>query len=143
MIDLLNRYRMAGYESYAPPPRYVAIDLQIKVCACDDAFLGHVKEELLKTLSNKRLTGQEQGFFHPDKLTFGQPLERSTIESAIENSHGVCGVRSIMYRRRGFTADFVELPATVLVGHFEILRVDNDASLPENGTLKITVEGGK
>src|SRR5208283_3615976 len=42
LINLLNRYRMAGYESYAPPPRYVALDLYIYVCAQPGAFRGDV-----------------------------------------------------------------------------------------------------
>ena len=32
LTDLLNRRRLAGYESYVLPPRYVSVDLQITVC---------------------------------------------------------------------------------------------------------------
>ncbi len=33
LINLLNRYRLAGYESYVPAPRYVSLDLYLTVCA--------------------------------------------------------------------------------------------------------------
>ena len=38
LVDLLNRYRMAGTESYVPDPQYVSIDLTIELCAMADAF---------------------------------------------------------------------------------------------------------
>lgn len=143
LVNLLNRYRMAGYESYAPAPKYVSLDFRITVCACNDAYRGDTHEALLRTLSSRRFVDGTVGFFHPDNLTFGQPLERSVLEAAIEGSYGVCGVLSIQYRRRGFTSDFVEMPQTVFVGSFEILQVNNDPSKPEQGSLKIYVEGGK
>jgi hypothetical protein len=53
-------------------------------------------------------------------------------------------VVSIAYRRRGVNAVFVELPEPALtVGADEILRVDNDPSRPNMGSLRIYVEGGK
>lgn len=143
LINLLNRYRMAGYESYAPSPKYISLDLRITICACNDAYRGDVEEALMRTLSSRRYVDGTVGFFHPDNLTFGKPLERSVLEAVIEGSYGVCGVLSVEYRRRGFTGDFVEMPQTIYVGSFEILQVNNDSSKPEEGTLKIYVEGGK
>ena len=50
LIDLLNRYRMAG-QSYAPDPQYVSIDLIIENCAAPDAFAGNVEQAVLALLS--------------------------------------------------------------------------------------------
>lgn len=142
LIELLNRYRLAGYESYAPLPCYQSIDLQVRVCACPECFRGDVEAELLKTLGTGK-TSSGLGYFHADRWTFGQPLELSSLIAAIESSYGVCGVLSVLYRLRGQTIDFVKLPQTVVVGPYEILQLNNDPSRPEEGTLKITVEGGK
>jgi hypothetical protein len=143
LIDLLNRYRLAGYESYVPAPRYAALDLQIAVCARVDAFRGDVYAAVLAALSMAEFPDGSTGFFHPDRFTFGAPLERSALEAAIQDAAGVGGVISIHYRRRGFTPGFVNMPDAVAVGLDEIILVENDPSRPERGSLKITVEGGK
>ena len=72
MIDLLNRYRMAGYESYVSDPVYVSIDLIVQVCAQPTAFRGDVEQAVRTAL------GTTSGaFFTHANFTFGQPLEKS------------------------------------------------------------------
>jgi predicted phage baseplate assembly protein len=143
LINLLNRYRMAGYESYVPAPRYVSLDLIIDVCARPDAFRGDVEAAVLSALSTAKFANGTTGFFYFDRFIFGMPLERSALEAAIQNAYGVAGVLSIQYRRRGYTTAYAELPETVEIGVDQILRVDNDPSRPEAGSLRVHVEGGK
>jgi predicted phage baseplate assembly protein len=136
LLELLNRYRLAGYDSYTPQPRFVSVDLTVTVCARSHAFRGDVEEGLREALSVRR-------FFHPDAFTFGTPLERSALEAAVQSVNGVGGVLSIRYRRRGTTGGFLPLPPTLRAAKDEILRVDNDPSRPERGAIRIVVEGGK
>jgi hypothetical protein len=143
LIDLLNRRRLAGYESYVPAPRYVSIDLRVVVCARPDAFRGDVEAAVLAALSATASPTGTSGFFHPDHFTFGQALERSALEAAIQDAYGVAGVVSIHYRRRGLIPNYINLPQTVAVGSDQIFRLDNDPSKPEHGALHIRVEGGK
>jgi hypothetical protein len=143
LINLLNRYRLAGYESYAPSPQFISIDLIVSVCARPDAFRGDVEAAVLEALGTRTFLNGSLGFFHPDRFTFATPLERSALEAAIQDAYGVAGVVSIEYRHRGVTADFIDMPDTVVVGTRQILRLDNDPSRPENGSLKILVGGGK
>ncbi|MCC6393691.1 MAG: hypothetical protein IT167_24045 [Bryobacterales bacterium] len=143
LIELLNRRRLAGYESYVPNPRYAALDLKISLCARADAFRGDVRAAVLRTLSTAKFVDGSVGFFHPDNFTFGQPLERSVLEAAIQNTAGVGGVISVSYRRRGYTNDYVNMPGQVVVGLDEIVLVENDPSRPDRGSIRITVEGGK
>ena len=143
LIDLLNRYRLAGYESYVPAPVYVGIDLTITVCANSDAFRADVQAALLSALSTSKFSDGTTGFFFLDRFTFGTPLERSALEAAIQASYGVAGVVSIQYRQRGATAGFIDFPDALSVAPNQILRVDNDPSRPERGLLKIVVRGGK
>jgi hypothetical protein len=82
-------------------------------------------------------------FFAPDQFRFGQPLERSELEIAVQRAPGVDGVVCTTYRRRGLVRNYEPLPDTVTVGRDEIIRVDNDPSRPEAGSLRIVVRGGK
>jgi predicted phage baseplate assembly protein len=146
LIDLLNRYRMAGYETYVPDPRYVSLDLSIDICAQPDAFRGDVKAGVIAALSATAGTPGScgtPGFFNPNNFTFGKPLERSALEAAIQRVYGVAGVLCIRCRLRGRTAGFAELDDIVSVGVDQIIRCDSDPSTPEHGSLRVTVEGGK
>jgi hypothetical protein len=143
LINLLNRYRMAGYESYVLEANYVSLDLAVEVCARPDAFRGDVKAAVLAVLSAAGPAVGTTEFFHPDHFTFGQPLERSNLEAAIQDAVGVAGVTCIRYRIRNHTAGLAEMPDVVPVATNEIIRCDNDRNFPERGSLNITVRGGK
>jgi hypothetical protein len=143
LIDLLNRRRLAGYESYVPAPVYVSIDLIVTVCARADAFQGDVETAVRQELSTAQLPCGSTGFFYFDRFTFGTPLERSSLEAAIQNAYGVDGVVSIRYRQRGVTSLYIDLPDTLRVADNQILRLYNDPSYPERGTLQVIVKGGK
>jgi Baseplate J-like protein len=143
LINLLNRYRMAGYESYVPAPVYVGIDLTVTVCVCPSAFAGDAEAAVISALSTATLPDGTAGFFALNNFTFGTPLERSALEAAIQAAYGVAGVLSIQYRERGITADWTDLPETIEVGSNQILRMDNDLSRPERGSLTVVTEGGK
>jgi hypothetical protein len=143
LIRLIDRYRMAGYEVYAPPPRYVGLDLQMQVYAQPDAFRSQVEAAILTALSATKLPGGASGFFYFDRFTFGTPLERSALEAAVQGCPGVGGVLSVLYRRRGLTPAYIDMPDSVEVGRDEIIRVDNDPNYPERGSIKVSVGGGK
>jgi predicted phage baseplate assembly protein len=144
LIELLNRRRMAGYESYVPNPDYVSLDLAIEICAQPDAFRGVVEAGVIGVLSSAGPPGGPPGFFAPDNFTFGQPLERSALEAAIQAVPGVAGVTCIRFRVRGRAAGFTEMVGdTIPVGTNQIIRCDNDLSVPEHGVFAVTVDGGR
>jgi hypothetical protein len=144
LIDLLNRQRMAGYEAYVPDPDYLSLDLRVNVCALTDAFQGDVEAGVIDALSPGGPPGGPPGFFAPDNFTFGQPLERSVLEAAIQEVPGVAGVTCIYFRVRGRSAGFTEWTSdTVQVGVNQIIRCDNDPSMPEHGAFAVTVAGGR
>jgi predicted phage baseplate assembly protein len=142
LVELLNRYRLAGYESYAPPPDYVSIDLRIEVCVLPGWLNGDVEASVLNVLGSSTRPNDATGYFFADRFTFGTPLYRSRLEAAIQNAPGTAGVRAITYRQRGTFAGFVDLPEAVTPSPTQILRVDNDPSWPERGTIRVIAEGG-
>jgi hypothetical protein len=142
LITLLNRYRMAGTESYVPDPDYVSIDLIVEICALANAFAADVKQAVLAALSPTGAS-MASAFFAVSRFVFGQPLQRSALEAAVQAIPGVAGITCIHYRLRNHTQDFAEMGNSVVVGASQILRCDNDPSRPNNGALTLVVRGGR
>jgi Baseplate J-like protein len=143
LSDLLNRRRLAGYESYVLAPNYASLDLQITVCAQPTAFASDVQEAVLARLQPGLLADGTRGFFDHEQWSFGEPLEASALLAAVQRANGVLGVTDVSYRERGLLPDWVPLPDTVTIPVDRILRVDNDPTRPEDGSLRVIVEGGK
>lgn len=143
LINLLNRRRLAGYESYAPPPTLVSIDLVITVCVQTGWLSSDVEGGVLSRLADAIQPNGTPGFFYADSFTFGTPLYRSNLEAAIQSVNGVKGVLDVEYRQRGASAVFQTLQAELQFGTDEILRVGNDPNYPERGTIRVIAEGGR
>lgn len=139
---LLDRRRLAGRECFVAPPRYCSLDLFIEVCARPEALRGDVKQAVLDALDARRRPDGSLGFFHPDRFTFGTPLERSALEAAVQRAHGVDGVRAVACRQRGRTEP-VDFRDRIEVGLDEVLRVENDPNHPERGSITVSVKGGR
>jgi hypothetical protein len=82
-------------------------------------------------------------FFAVSRFVFGQPLQRSALEAAIQAVPGVAGVTCIEYRLRDRLPVFQPMPDQVTVGQSQIIRCDNDPSRPNNGALAVIVRGGR
>jgi hypothetical protein len=147
LTALLGQQRLAGYESYVLPPAYVSVDLQITVRGQPAALGSDVAAAVLAALApgpgpGGTSTAGTGGFFDHSRWSFGQPLESSALLAAIQGCPGVAGVSQVQYRRRG-AQDWAPLPGTLTVAADQILRVDNDPSRPEAGSLQVTVEGAQ
>jgi hypothetical protein len=55
----------------------------------------------------------------------------------------VAGVHDILYRQRGVIVTPISMPDEVTIKPSRILRLDNDPSRPERGSLRVYVDGGK
>jgi hypothetical protein len=143
LVELLNRRRLAGYESFAPAPVYVSLDLLVEICVAQGAAGPGVEAAVLAALSDKGSATGPQSFFFADRFTFGTPLYRSALESAIQAVPGVNGVLSIHYRERGVTNRWRSLPEAFPLAPDRILRIQNDLDYPDHGTLKVVTEGGQ
>jgi hypothetical protein len=142
LVALLNRFRMAGTDSYVPDPVYVAIDLRIDLCAEPLAFAAQVRQAVFAALTPAGRNASN-AFFAVSRFGFGQRLYRSALEAAIQQVPGVAGVNSIAFRLRDHSLDFAAMGDVVAVGASQILRCDNDPSRPGAGALALTVGGGR
>lgn len=139
----LESYRQAGYDLEIRPPQYVPLDIALTVCVLPDYFQSDVERAVLDALSSGLRRDGGKGFFHPDNFTFGQSLYLSRLYKAVQEVEGVRAVHATKFQRLN-RPDYRELAAGVLaVGAFEVVRLDNDRSLPDNGQLTVSMEGGK
>lgn len=142
VTTLLDQRRLAGYESFVLPPAYVSIDLTLVVCAQPSFFDADVQAAVLARLRPGTSAGVT-GFFDHWNWGFGQPLEASALFAAVQGCPGVAGVYAAQYRQRGVQLTPVDLPDQLTVAPGSILRVDDDPSRPDAGSLTVVVEGGK
>jgi predicted phage baseplate assembly protein len=139
----LYRYRRIGHDLVVRAAHYVPLDVELLVCVQPGFLRGHVKAALLERFSNRALPDGGLGFFHPDNLSFGQGIKLSQIVAAAQAVPGVENVTVTRLER------FVEGPngeieqGLLPLGPFEIARLDNDPTFPENGLLKLDLRGGR
>jgi predicted phage baseplate assembly protein len=139
---LLNCRRQAGRDVIVKDPKFVNLDLIIRICVSRDAFPGHVRIGVLEALFGKPGFRSKSGFFDPDNFTFGTPLHRSALEAAIVAVPGVEAVTGIEIRTHGVT-EFHDFEAmTREVADDELIRVENSPLRPERGSVILVLEGG-
>lgn len=143
VLARLNSWRQAGYDLEVRDPEYVPLEIALTVCTRPDYFRGDVLRSVADALSSGYRLDGRPGFFHPDNFTFAQPLYLSQLYAAVQQVAGVMAVHATVFKRLN-RIDYGELAAGVLkTGSREVLRLDNDRSLPDNGLLLLSAEGGK
>ncbi len=145
----LERYRMAGQDLEVDGPRYIPLDIAFTVCVKPGYFRSQVKRALLDTFSRFDFADGRQGFFHPDRFTFGQSLYLSQMVAAVMQVPGVRWVdtedvlpKFNRFKRWGQMPNGERLAGVIRCDRLEILRLDNDPNAPENGKLEFLMEGG-
>ena len=138
----LKKYRMAAYDLEIRGPRFVPLSLEVNVCAKAGYFRSNVKEKLLEVFSCFDLPDGTRGFFHPDNLTFGQPVYLSHI---YKKAMAVSGVESVEVKK---FQEWAKKPNKEIENgmfqpeELEIIRLDNDPNFPENGKIDFIMFGG-
>ena len=139
----LTRFRLAGYDIELRPPQFVPLELAVEICTAPGYFRADAAAAVRDALSARLLPDGTHGFFHPDKFTFGEALYVSRLYAAVERVEGVDSVAIRKLVRYG-QPDAGELArGALLVGPWEIVRLDNDPSFVEHGVLTVTALGGK
>ena len=113
------------------------------VCVLPEHFRSDVKAALLEVFSNRTLPDGRRGLFHPDNFTFGQPVHLSRLYEAAQGVEGVDRAEISVFGRQGVTDDRALQEGKLSLHRLEIARLDNDPNFPENGVLRLRMEGGK
>ena len=135
--NCLERYRMAGEDLEIDAPRYVSLDIEISVCIKPGYFFSDVKQELLGVFSDRSLPNNQRGLFHPDNLSFGQPIYLSTLISAAQAVAGVDSVMVKKFQRQHIDSNNALTSGKLELGRLEIARLSNDPNFPERGSISI------
>ncbi|MEU1303400.1 hypothetical protein ABZ443_27060, partial [Streptomyces shenzhenensis] len=143
VAQALETYRRIGHDLVVGPARRVPLDIALAVCARPGHQHGQILADLYRALGSGRLPGGRLGLFHPDELTFGEPVRLSRLVAV---AAAVPGVESVTVTRlhRLFEEDRGEKEDGVLrLGPLEIATCDNDPDRPENGRLAISLGGAR
>jgi predicted phage baseplate assembly protein len=147
----LQPYRRMGTDLLVGAARYVPLKVSVTVCVLPNYLRGHVESAVRDALSNRVLPDGTLGFFNPENLTFGTGIYVSQLVARVQ---AIAGVQNVMVTElerfengEPSTAeqDADELPwhSALFLGPFEIARLDNDPSFPENGLLLLDMRGGR
>jgi hypothetical protein len=137
--DWVARGALAGYDLEIKPPPYVPVEIDIEV-RVDPAYHPYNVERALRAALGSRLrTDGSPGFFYPDNFTFGQRLYLSQLYEQVEAVEGVESAIVTRFKR------LLETPSNELergyipVNELEIIRMDDDPGMPENGRMRLKV----
>ena len=140
----LHRFRRMGHDLRVTAAQIVPLQIAITVCVQPHYLRGQVKAALLEKLSNRLLPDGSQGFFHPDRLTFGDRVSLSPLIALVQATEGVESVTVTQFHRRCEDDDGTALlQGFIALGPLEIARLDNDPNQPENGQLILQMGGGR
>lgn len=150
LVRFLDPLRLAGHDLEIDGPRFVPLEIAMTVCVAPGYYPAQVGRALLETFARSDLKDGRRGFFHPDNFTFNQPLYLSSVIARAMAVPGVSWVdiddtppKPGRFQRFGRVANNEIVNGRIDVGRLEIIRLDNDPSQPENGTLAFIMEGGQ
>lgn len=138
----LDRFRMAGSDVEVAGPVLVALDVALTVCVAPGHLQGAVTEALLDRLSARDLPGGMRGFFHPDELTFAQPVYLSAVVAAAMAVAGVAWVQPTRFQRLGLPAAGELAAGVIRMDRLEVASCDSDPARPDRGRIDFDVIGG-
>ncbi len=149
LAGFLEPFRMAGTDVDVDAPIPVPLDIVLTVCVRPGHLRAAVQRALDDRFSARELPGGGRGFFHPDNVTFGQPVYLSAVVAAAMAVDGVRWVETeegpgkrIRFRRWGRPAAGELGAGRILMRRLEVARCDSDPSQPEHGRIEFVMVGG-
>jgi predicted phage baseplate assembly protein len=136
----LHRYRRIGHDLRVGSARKVPIELALRVCVLPDHERGAVERAILDALSAGRGPDGTQGFFDPDRVTFGDDIAASALVGVVQAIPGVENVAVTRLERR-FEGPDGELEAGLIdLGPLEVAELDRTDGV---GRLRLDIRGGR
>lgn len=139
----IEPFRMAGYDLEVDGPRFVPLEIGLRVCALPEYFRAHVEAAVLDVLSSGLRSDGSLGLFHPDRLTFGQPVYLSAVVAAVQAVEGVESVTTLTFERQRDHASSAIDTGVLAFARLEIPQLENDPTFPDRGLLTLAMGGGK
>jgi hypothetical protein len=136
--DYVDRLRMTGREHVVLAAEYVPLEVELVVCA-QPGFPRHlVRDRVLAEL--RPGSSERPGWFHPDRLSFGDSVRLGDLLAFVQGIAGVRSVSAALFRPLGDTSGPL-VRDIILLGRTKVARLDADPDFPELGTLEVRVVG--
>ncbi len=136
--DIIKRQRMIGQEVLLQDATLVGIVLSISINIIGDFYRSEINDAV-----HAALLDPLAGFFAPGQLQFGEDVVASNIIEVLTALDGIQSVCINRLKRIGsIYTDQSDSGRIILKGH-EIAVLENDISIPQNGSLKVKLHGGK
>lgn len=141
VAEYLEAVRLIGEDIEIRPPKFVPLEIKVKVCAAPGVWTDDLRYILEQEFSTGWLPDGRRGFFHPDSWTFGQPLRASQITGRALAVKGVEHVVQISIKR--WNSPFPASDAFTKLNHNEIIEVLSDPDFLERGSVSFEITGGR
>jgi len=136
--DYVDRLRMTGREHVVLAAEYVPLEVELVVCA-QPGFARHlVRDRVLAEL--RPGSSERPGWFHPDRLSFGDSVRLGDLIAFVQGIPGVRSVTAALFRPLGDTTG-APVRDIILLGRTKVARLDADPDFPEHGKLEVRVVG--
>jgi len=139
----LERYRVVGRDLEVDAPRFVSLNVELRVCVMPDYFRSDVKRALLAIFNDRVRSDGRVGFFHQSRFTFGQTLYLSHYAAAAQAVEGVAEVVVTHFHRQGTPSNDALSKGFLKLQRLEIARIENSPDFPEHGVFQLDLRGGK
>lgn len=138
VTERLESVRMAGREFLVREPEYIPLEVELALCVEPGALPHQVREAVRASL--RPGTHERPGFFHPDRLSFGEAVELGDVLAHVQRLPGVLSVKALRFRRMGL-ASLSLVETRIPLRPTEVARLDADEDYPEHGRLSVRVVG--
>jgi hypothetical protein len=139
----LYPYTRIGHDLHVGSARLVPLEVKLDVCVRPEYLRGHVKAALLEVFSSRRMRDGRPGFFHPDRLTFGDSIYLSKLIAAAMDVPGVESAVVTELKRYGEQPRGEIRDGVLQLRPLEVAQLENDPSFPEHGRLELSIGGGR
>jgi len=145
LLNLLNKYRLAGLDLVIDDPIFVSLIIEMQLCISKDSYQSEVLALLENRFSNRIQSSGKFGFFHADNFSFGDTLYLSNIYKVAQNVPGVTSVEILKFHKINEEQNNqININAgKIEFGKREIARLDNNPNFRDRGTIKFIIKGGK
>lgn len=139
----LDRFRLVGHDLEIESPRFVPLDITIRICVGPGHLRSEIRSGLLLRLGAGTLADGQLGFFHPDRWTFGQSLYLSQLYAAVMAVTGVDSARVTRLQRWGRRSARALSSGVLSLDRREVVQLENDPNFQERGRLQLDMVGGR
>jgi hypothetical protein len=134
----LDQLRMMGREHVVLPAHYVPLAVELEVCAASGTDPSVARARVLAEL--RPGTDARPGYFHPDRLSFGDAVHLGDLLAFVQGVPGVRAVKATRFAPLGDTHGS-DVRDVITLGRTAVARLDADPDYPEHGTLDVLAIG--